>query len=160
MCSAQVNDWLYVSASLSEIIRIIHIHIEEEDRRKYMMILADVHQENMSWVSDVSVPIPQMSLQELAHAKDIHTVKQTLDLWRSLNNHILNNNGPLLPAKHIMPTAIALWNKTKGGIDVYSRVLKNTQAFHGKLPPIASVWLRLLMSLVYNAFQCQRLFKV
>jgi len=54
---------------------------------------------------------------------------------------------------HLLPTVIALWNRLKGGIDVFSRHLKNLQSKHAKLKPLGAVWLRLLMSLVYNAHQ-------
>ena len=45
---------------------------------------------------------------------------------------------------------IVWWNYTKGGIDEYSRMLKNYKPLLNQLGPNAALWIRLLMSGAYN----------
>ena len=91
----------------------------------------------------------------------------TLEKWLCWNNMWLY--GALLMLKlyaeinhsHLLSKSsctciTAVWNRTKGGMDVYSRSLKNVQALHGKLDAQAAVFLRFLKSLLYNAFQTSR----
>jgi hypothetical protein len=47
---------------------------------------------------------------------------------------------------------VATWNRGKGPIDVYSRFQKNTKSSHAHLGPIGAIWLRLVMTTVYNAY--------
>jgi hypothetical protein len=59
----------------------------------------------------------------------------------------------LPPGRRLTPSIIAAWNRNKGPIDVFSRFMKNCHARHAKLPPLANIWLRLIMTRVYNAYQ-------
>ncbi|ETI54949.1 hypothetical protein F443_02327 [Phytophthora nicotianae P1569] len=95
--------------------------------------------------------------EDLGHCGDIATLKQHLGLWRQLNDLVAKNDGPLPPAKHIIPTAIATRNRVKGDIDVYTRFLKNFHARHLHLPPLAAIWIRMLLSIMYNAYQSSKL---
>lgn len=70
-----------------------------------------------------------------------------------MNDLIEERGRPLPPGKHILPSIVALWNRIKGGVDVYSRLLKNCKAVHHCLPPGAAIWLRMLMTTVYNGHQ-------
>ena len=73
---------------------------------------------------------------------------------------IRENKHPFPPAKHLVPTIVAMWNGFKGGIDVYSRLLKNVQSDHKKLGPKCFVIFRLIKSLLLNAHISKRLFEV
>ena len=97
---------------------------------------------------------------EFGHAIDEHTVCTQLHLWHSLNMMIQENGGPLPPAARIVPTIVAAWNACKGGIDIYSRCMKNIKAVHGKLGPKAYVIMCLIFSLLLNAHLTLRLFEV
>ena len=83
-------------------------------------------------------------------------LKQHVALWRALNAEVVRRNKPFPPAQQIIPCITSVWNCTKGGVDVYSRSLKNVQALHEKLDAQAAVFLRFLKSLLYNAFQTSR----
>jgi hypothetical protein len=60
---------------------------------------------------------------------------------------------PLPNGRYILPTLAAFWNRIKGGIDVFSRHLKNVKANHSSLSPYAASWIRLIMAMVYNSHQ-------
>jgi hypothetical protein len=76
-----------------------------------------------------------------------------------MNDLIEERGRPLPPGKHILPSVVALWNRIKGGVDVYSRLLKNCKAVHHCLPPGAAIWLRMLMTTVYNGHQAYLLLR-
>ncbi len=44
------------------------------------------------------------------------------------------------------------WQPGKGPIDVYSCFQKNIKSVHGRLGPLGAIWLRLIMTCVYNAY--------
>ena len=54
---------------------------------------------------------------------------------------------------HIYTLEDDLLNRSKSPIDLYSRFLKNVKSQHAHLHPVAAIWLRLLMTTVYNAYQ-------
>jgi hypothetical protein len=60
---------------------------------------------------------------------------------------------PLPHGRYIPPTLPAFRNRIKGGIDVFSRHLKNAKANHSNLSPYAACWIRLIMAMVYNSHQ-------
>jgi hypothetical protein len=66
---------------------------------------------------------------------------------------------PFPPAKAILPTVVALHNKIKAGVDLYSRMLKNVPVPHAKLPPETGIWVRLLKTILYNIFQSHKCWK-
>lgn len=80
-------------------------------------------------------------------------------LWREMSSMIATRGKPLPAGRHLLPELVATWNRGKGPIDGFSRIQKNVKAEHANLGPIAAIWLRLIMSLVYNAFQCYNLSK-
>jgi hypothetical protein len=102
---------------------------------------------------------PMPSNCVVGHCKDEATFLLTLKLWRAFNNLVIQRGRPLPPGKHILPTLVALWNRIKGGIDVYSRLMKNCKSVHHKLSPGAAIWLRVLMTMVYNGHQAYILLK-
>jgi hypothetical protein len=48
---------------------------------------------------------------------------------------------------------VDVWNRIKGGIDKYSRYLKDSKAEHKSLHVYGIISLRMLMTIVYNAYQ-------
>jgi hypothetical protein len=105
----------------------------------------------MGWVLDAEVP--SLNVIKLTHAVDAYTIGKALDLWGAINNVVKKRGRPLPPGRMLLPTVIAVWNRNKDPIDVISRFMKNCHALHSKLPPLANIWLRLLMSRVYSAYQ-------
>lgn len=158
-CSGITHGYL-VYASSTYIIRVVHVVVSESASHTYQSALKAIALGYMEWVYTETASIPEFETEQLGHCVDQATLVQTLGLWRALVKLINERQNPLPPAKHIMPTLIALWNRVKGGIDVYSRYLKNVKSKHFRLTPSATIWLRLLMTLVYNAYQSFLLFQV
>jgi hypothetical protein len=141
----------YVVASLQKIIRIVHVHVHGDAIEQYRLALQEVHNRELSWV--LHGKLPSLDGMKLGHAVDVYTVTKALDLWRCINNAVAIQGQPLPPGRMLIPTIIAMWNRNKGPIDVFSRFMKNCHARHAQLSPIGNIWLRLLMSRVYNAYQ-------
>ena len=151
MACGDLRHAFYVVASLSRTIRIVHVLIDDKTVECYHRSLRDFARAEMDWVLDGEVP--SLDGIKLTHAVDAYTIGKALDLWRAINNVVKNRGRPLPPGRMLLPTIIAAWNRNKGPIDVFSRFMKNCHARHSQLPPLANIWLRLLMSRVYNAYQ-------
>lgn len=155
-----VGDGFLVYATSSSIIRVVHVVVSSSASQTYCSALNAIARGYMGWVYTANSCIPDFDHSQYGHCVDQATLQQTLELWKALVNIIDERQGPLPPAKHIIPTLIALWNKVKGGIDVYSRYLKNVKSKHFRLSPTGAIWLRMMMTLVYNAHQSYMLFQV
>ncbi|EGZ26799.1 hypothetical protein PHYSODRAFT_308431 [Phytophthora sojae] len=134
-----VRDGFLVYATPTRIIRIVHVYVGDPVAVTYRAALHFICEAYMKWVYDDTLVTPYFSLTDLGHC---------------------SRGRPLPPAKHIIPSLIALWNRVKGGIDVYSRYLKNVKSRHTALAPTGAIFLRILMTLIYNAHQSHQLFQV
>ncbi|ETI39264.1 hypothetical protein F443_15139 [Phytophthora nicotianae P1569] len=152
-----MRDGFIVYASSTAIIRVVHVVIGDDIVDSYRLAFLKIKEACMGWIYTPDAPVPPFTADELGHCGDISTLKQHLSLWRIVVAKTEERGGPLPAAKHIIPSVIAIWNRVKGGIDVYSRYLKNIKPSHEHLPPLAALWLRFLMTLVYNAFQSAQL---
>ncbi|KAG1705863.1 hypothetical protein DVH05_002427 [Phytophthora capsici] len=155
--SGSVRDGFIVYASSTAIIRVVHVVIGDDIVDSYRLAFLKIKEACMDWIYTPGAPVPPFTAEELGHCGDVSTLKQHLALWRIVVAKIEERGGPLPAAKHIIPSVIAIWNRVKGGIDVYSRYLKNIKPSHEHLPPLAAIWLRFLMTLIYNAFQSAQL---
>ncbi|KAI2502156.1 hypothetical protein MHU86_12292 [Fragilaria crotonensis] len=141
----------YVVASLHKIIRVVHVNVDEQVVEQYRCALQEVHDRELSWV--LHGRLPCLGGMKLRHAVDEYTVQNTLELWRAIYNLVKTRGRPLPAGRMLIPTIVAMWNRSKGPVDVFSRYMKNCHARHAQLSPLAHIWLRLLMSRVYNAYQ-------
>jgi hypothetical protein len=73
---------------------------------------------------------------------------------------VAQNQNPLPPAHDIIPYCVSFWNKTKGGQDVASRVLKNVKADFKKLTPRGFLFQRFIMSALMNAHMVMRIINI
>jgi hypothetical protein len=151
MACGSLQDAFYVVASLSRIIRVVHVVIDQFTMQSYRLALQEVHDRELTWV--LHGEVPNLDGITLTHAVDRYTITKALDLWRAISNLVKTRGRPLPPGRMLVPTIIAMWNRNKGPIDVFSRFMKNCHARHAQLSPLANIWLRLLMSRVYNAYQ-------
>jgi hypothetical protein len=142
---------LFVVASLSRIIRVVHVRMTEAFREQYMAVISDVDYHALSWVNEGIAP--DLDLDESPHAVDQHSVQMTLDLWLAMDAMITERGKPLPAGRHLIPECVAEWNRCKGPIDEYSRFMKNVHSSHAHLGPVAAIWLRLIMTMIYNSFQ-------
>jgi hypothetical protein len=71
--------------------------------------------------------------------------------WFLFSQMVAERGRPLPHGRYILSTLAAFWNRIKGGIDVFSRHLKNAKANHKSLSPYAACWICLIMAMVYNS---------
>ncbi|KAE9190862.1 hypothetical protein PF004_g21779 [Phytophthora fragariae] len=153
-----IQDGFIVYASTTSIIRVVHVFVGNRVSWTYRSALKAIQEGCMGWIYR-SEPVPTFKPQALGHCVDQQTLVQTLSLWKAIDKMVNDRRRPLPAAKHILPSLIALWNRVIGGIDVYSRFLKNVKAKHFRLSPTGAIWLRMIMTLVYNAYQSFLLFQ-
>jgi hypothetical protein len=157
MASGELRDGFYVVASSTRIIRIVHVTMSETFSDLYNDGLENLCKfAKLEW-AETGVGIPTFTEEEfqgpkLKYAVDNETIRKTWKLWKALDDLVQVRSKPLPRGKYIVPTAIALWNRCKGPIDVYSRYLRNAKQKHGTLRITGSIWIRLIMTVVYNAF--------
>ena len=150
MASGGLDNALYVVASLRQIIRVVRIRISPLIRGQYLSVLGDLGRKHLDWIEDGVVP--PMEFKAGSHAVDQHSVQTTLDLWIAMTNMIFSRRRPLPAGRHLLPEIVASWNRGKGPIDVYSRFQKNSKSAHSRLGPVGAIWMRLIMTTVYNAY--------
>jgi hypothetical protein len=71
---------------------------------------------------------------------------------------IFRRKVPLPAGRMLIPSIIALWNKCKGPIDVYSRFLCDSKGKYKKLSANGKVWNRAIMTCFYNTYKSYVLF--
>ena len=135
---------------LIDIIRVVRIRISNLIRQQYMSAIADVGRQHLSWID--SGVVPELELKAGSYAVDQHSVQATFDLWKAMSDMIEERQSPLPAGRHLLLEVVATWNRGKGPIDVYSRFQKNTKSVHSHLGPVGAIWLRLIMTTVYNAY--------
>lgn len=157
---ACVRDGYLIYAPQTSILRVVHVVVGDEAAATYRSALTVICGAYMSWIYNDTIAVPSFSGRELGYCVDFETLSQNLDLWRALVKIVDVRGRPLSPAKYIIPSLVAFWNRVKGGIDVFSRHLKNVKSHHVALPPAAAIWLRIFMFLIYKAYQSFKLFQV
>ncbi|OWY90276.1 hypothetical protein PHMEG_00041674 [Phytophthora megakarya] len=153
-----VQDGFLIFASKTQIIRVVHVQIGDDVAATYQRALLVISVAYMEWVYDETKEVPYFSIDVLGHCVDASTLSQNLALWRALVRIIEQRGRPLPAAKHILPSLVSFWNRIKGGIDIFSRHLKNVQSHHIALPPMAAIWLRVIGTLIFNAYQSHQFF--
>jgi hypothetical protein len=141
----------YIVASTTRILRVVHVRCDSDILDTYLDALDEVWEEaDMMWT--VHGPIPDLAGINLGYAVDMHTVRTTVHLWRAINK-LVDERGYALPAAEmIIPSVVAFWNRCKGPVDVFSRYLVQCEATHMKLSPEGTICLRVLKTLVFNAY--------
>ena len=155
MACGGLDNAFYVVASLRKILRVVHIRVTPLIRQQYVSAITNLGLQHLNWISEGT--LPAMSFEAGSHAVDHHSVQCTLDLWRAMNRMISELQRPLPAGRHLITEVVATWNRGKGPIDVYSRFQKNCKAMHAHLGPVGAIWLRLIMTCVYNAYHAHGL---
>ena len=93
-------------------------------------------------------------------AVDRTTYIQNFSLWAVLSERVQSTGRPIPAAKALVPAAVSAWNLLKGGVDVYSRVLKNAKPEHPRLKIHGSILLRFFLTFIMNAHLVTRAFEV
>ena len=122
---------------------------------QYISAIAQVGRDHHGWLN--SEIVPQIELPEASHAVDQHMLQFTFDLWNAMSKLIQEHEVPLPAGKHCFRRLLQPGTERgKGPIDVYS-CLKNVKSYHSHLGPVETIWLRLIMTSVYNLFQAYNL---
>jgi hypothetical protein len=159
LASSGLDERLYVMATVQEVIRVVHIKYNEGNRRHYLIFMSWIKDIHFPWVYNSNLAVTLFTAEEYKHCVDDFTLKSTLAIWQALNGLIQERQLPNSDDLFLFPTVIAYWNRIQGGIDVFSRHLKNVHAQHKKLHPYGAVWLRMIVALAYNAHRCYTLFQ-
>lgn len=156
MCCGGLSSAFYVVASTTKIIRVVYISTTPYIIRTYCSAFRyQWNEANLHWIDSGTVPEiaeDEYSNGFLRYVTDKQTLKFNFDLWKCINNKVIERQAPLPTAKFIHPKLVAVWNRCKGPIDLYSRFLFNIKARHPNISATGTVWLRLIMTTVYNAF--------
>lgn len=155
--SMQTQHCLYVISSLGTIgiIRMVLVEFNADIQRRYIDIFRNIAETQLQWVYG-NAPLPNLASHALGYCGSVEVLQQYLALWKSLSHKIIENNSPYPPAKQILPTVIAMWNSTKGGIDRRTRMGKNVKVDHAQLQPETAIWLCKLNDSAYNTFHSER----
>jgi hypothetical protein len=142
----------YVVATTTHILRVVHVVVDRDFLRTYLRALDFIHSEaKLDWCLEGE--IPQIDEKYLGYAADQHSFECCLLFWREMDRVVWERGRPLPPGRLIVPRPVAVWNKCKVSIDSFSRFLSNVKVEHHSLSPIGAMWLRVLMTPVYNSYQ-------
>lgn len=93
---------------------------------------------------------------ELKWATDIDTFTQVVALWVTAREIVTSSGVPFPHTRRLIPAMIDMWNQTKGGVDVFSKLLSNIKPVHKKLNYHGLIHTRSILSLLTNAHLLSR----
>jgi hypothetical protein len=114
------------------------------------------------------VPVTEKPVRIITDGVDqrlLATAREEVPLVLARIIPMISVRGRPLPAgRHLLPEAVAEWNRgngpidgynrfQNGPIDGYNRFQNNVKARHSHLGPVAAIWLRLIMTMVCNAYR-------
>lgn len=154
-----------MEATKDGIFRVVLIEVAEAIRIAYRNLLLSIAKNNLQWIYGIDGDInyrtdmPEFTRDELGNVVDMHTLKQQLEVWDAVNTYyIQHGRAPFDSIQSILPSLIAAWNSSKGGVDVMSRYLANVhrspfkhiEGFEFRL------WDRLILLAYLQAFHAER----
>jgi hypothetical protein len=159
MASGSLNHTFYVVASLRKIIRVVHVRVGLLTREQYLSEIATLGRQHLHWITE-GVVLARITFEAGSHAVNHHSVQCTFALWKALCKVLEEREWQPLPAGcHLIPEVVATWNRGKGTFNVYSRFQKNSKSAHSHLGAVGAIWLRLIMTCVYNTYHLFNLSK-
>ena len=151
----------YVVAKPTAIIRVVlvrcaqELHFGNKYQRTIKRILV---KEELEWINGGDT-VPAVNFEqfpkELKYCVDQHSIEQTFQICRNLDLKYTSQGLSIPECHRILPAAVALWNKCKGPIDVYSGYLKNVSLVTSKTTNIGAQWMHIIQTASYNAYQTQ-----
>eukprot|EP00178_Gracilaria_changii_P016681 TRINITY_DN479_c3_g1_i11.p1 TRINITY_DN479_c3_g1~~TRINITY_DN479_c3_g1_i11.p1 ORF type:complete len:1373 (+),score=138.00 TRINITY_DN479_c3_g1_i11:3191-7309(+) len=126
----------------------------------YIYCLMTVRVAAFDWIGDKADKIPKQydALLLDSYATDLYSFGSFYNLAKAYKQ-LANDKGPLPPSRMIRPSALVFWNLLKGGVDEFSRNMKQMCYTNSSENPIVSVIGRLLCSQVANAGVVYRMVK-
>jgi hypothetical protein len=119
---------LYVVAKKGQIMRVALVDVAETARQKYMKAMTLLWTTYMQPFEKVATIPTEMRTADLGFVETFENL-QFVIAYRAGLRSLVRREGVLPPAEHVLDIMIALWNKTKGGTDQYSRAMED---LHGK----------------------------
>ena len=136
----QVRFVVFVVAEPGAILRVVLSERSLAWRERYLALLHGLYQR---YVQPILPPAPapeSLKQADLGFAGDLHNVRLGLMLRDSVA-HLVRSSGGLHAARQLVPLAVSVWNKIKGGTDQMSRFLEE---FHAKFEDYLAPTPRLL----------------
>jgi hypothetical protein len=154
----------YVVASSHEIIRVVCMDLNFKILGVYREALHYLWKKgNFGWIEMGDVPNSfreeDFRIGKLKYAVDKYTVEQTIDIYHCVKNKVIERGIPLPNGQMLIPSIVGFWNKCKGPINVYSRYLRDSHGKHKKQSANGRVWIRSIMTCVYNAYRSYILYR-
>lgn len=159
---------LFVCASQTSIIYAVLVEFPSAIMATYMQAIRSRSQALINWYNSNDANLDHnpftTSNLEMGYANDMNCVNINRNLARKireLNEQRVSRDEELLrPAQSIIPQAIRIWNRVKGGQDVVSRILKNVKVDFKQLSPSAFMILRVIMTAAMNAHLTWRILEI
>ena len=158
MASGCLKKAMIVYASKTAIIRVVFVNMGHNKRSKYILDAQWISERYLSWLYTDKIG-ENFKLSDYGHVKDFHTFQSNWLLFKKRMQLVKERGAPLPEGFRITPILISMWNRIKGGVDVYSRYLKDMKPIHKKLSPTSAWIIRLLLTCAYNAFQAYKTIK-
>jgi hypothetical protein len=154
-----VTDIFYVVSTKSSIIYSVLVTLKEDLIRAYLTIM-DIVLNQVPWIKENNPVFPVLPEGGVGGCVDKETLQLNYFLVKKLRDLVIARGRPYPSASRIVPRSIVMWNHCKGMTDVFSRCLKNVKPGFKSLHPYAFIWIRLLMTMMWNSHILMRLFRV
>jgi hypothetical protein len=129
-------------------------------REQYLSAIATLGRQHLHWITEGVVPA-KITFEAGSHAVYHHRVHCTFALWKALYKVLEEQEWqPLLVGCHLIPEVVATWNRGKTlSMLTDSRFQNDDKSAHLHLGVVGAIWLRLIMTFLYNAYHLFNLSK-
>ena len=147
---------IYVVAEWRRITRTVVCCYKDSVRLLHMQFLRGVWMEHLSVFESTKLSLKTFENVDLGYVGNEKDLAFAVSLTNGLRT-LVEERGVMRTAKQILPTLVAFWNATKGGVDVTSRYLKDSQCLMERaLPPTTRMYVKGLKLCLLNAFMLHR----
>jgi hypothetical protein len=153
-----LNKVLYTVATKSCIVYVVLVSFSVDEVECYLRLMKRLLT-MLSWTKDDAPVFPRIPLGGIGGCPDQETLQTVFFLVKQMREAVIANGKPFPPAKRIVPKIVVMWNLCKGMTDTFSRCLKNIKPNFKSLHPYAFIWIRLIMTMMWNCHLVLRLFR-
>ena len=151
---------LYIIAKKDAILRFVLLEVSQDQREKYMHYMGVLWKTYMAPFESVATIPVEMKTADLGFLATHENLQFSIAHRIGLRK-LVEQEGALPPARHMLDMLVALWNKTKGGTGQCSRAMED---LHGKwenfLSPTTRLTVRTLKTVFFQAKNAYCLLKV
>ena len=144
---------LFVEANMTTVLRVVLICFSYRVIDDYLQCARQVANNHLKWIYEDEC-IRELSHQELGEVGEMHTLRQNLSLWREASLECFEEDRTFGHIGKIIPSIIAYWNFTKGGVDSgLSRYLARAHSSPFSVNSLETIlWDRLIMTALLSCF--------